>query len=89
MNATILGGLILGVPLLLIGIYFFWRRWRTIFWMYFGALLLGLGYLTTTGALHDMGAWGEGVVYEGVEKVEEKLDTPDAAPDATPEPATP
>jgi len=87
MNATILGGLILGVPLLLIGIYFLWRKWRTIFWMYFGALLLGLGYLTTTGALSDMGAWGEGIVYESIEKLEEKTNAPTT--DAEPTPATP
>lgn len=85
MNATILGGLILGVPLLLVGIYFLWRKWRTVFWMYFGALLLGLGYLATTGALSDIGAWGEGIVFESIEK----LETPAAAPDAEPAPTTP
>ncbi len=89
MNATILGGLILGVPLLLLGIYFLWRKWRTIFWMYFGALLLGLGYLATTGALSDMGAWGEGIVYESIEKLEKKIESPAAAPDTAPAPATP
>jgi len=87
MNATILGGVILGVPLLLLGIYFLWRKWRTVFWMYFGALILGLGYLATTGALSDMGAWGEGIVFESIEKLEKKMDGP--ASDAEPTPATP
>lgn len=85
MNATLLGGLILGVPLLLVGTYFLWRKWRTVFWMYFGALLLGLGYLATTGALSDIGSVGEGIVFESIEK----LETPSATPDAEPTPATP
>lgn len=85
MNAMLLGGLLLGVPLLLIGIYFLWRRWRTVFWMYFGALLLGLGYLASTGALSDIGSVGEGVVFESA--VEPTADPADATPDAAP--ATP
>ncbi len=89
MNATILGGLILGVPLLLIGIYFLWRKWRTVFWMYLGALLLGLGYLASTGALSDMGSWGEGIVFESIEKLEKKIEAPAPAPDAQPAPTTP
>ena len=79
MNATILGGLILGLPLLLVGIYFLWRRWRTIFWMYFGALLLGLGYLTTTGALRDIGSVGEGIVFETETVPADTAPQPDAA----------
>lgn len=87
MNATILGGLLLGVPLLLVGIYFLWRKWRTVFWMYFGALLLGLGYLATTGALSDIGSVGEGIVFESGDGAS---DAAPAASDAVdPAPATP
>ena len=91
MNATILGGLILGLPLLLVGIYFLWRKWRTIFWMYFGALVLALGYLATTGALSDIGSVGEGIVFEGEAAPETAAPAPaaDDASGATPAPATP
>lgn len=80
MNATLLGGLLLGLPLLFLGLYFLWRRWRTIFWMYAGALVLALGYLATTGALSDIGSIGDGIVFESSEP------EPAAAPSAT-EPA--
>lgn len=79
MNGTLLGWLILGLPLLILGLYLFWRRWRTVFWMYVGAVLLGFGYLTATGAMHDIGS-----TFVGAEKVVE----PDAVIDPAPaEPA--
>lgn len=56
MNPVLLGWIVLGVPLLLIGIWLLWRRQRPVFWMYLGALLVGLGYLTVTGAVGDIGA---------------------------------
>ena len=56
MNAILLGWALLGLPLLILGIYYLWRRWRTVFWMYIGALLLAFGYLTATGAMHDIGS---------------------------------
>lgn len=94
MNATLLGGLTLGVPLLLLGVYFLWRRWRTVFWMYFGALILGLGYLAATGALADIGSWGDGIVYESEAPASAPADASgDTAPAAPapsdPAPATP
>jgi hypothetical protein len=55
MNPVLLGWIALGVPLLVIGIWLLWRRYRPVFWMYLGALLVGLGYLTVTGALGDIG----------------------------------
>lgn len=99
MKATLFGALLLGLPLLLLGLYFLWRRWRTIFWMYVGAILLGLGYLATTGALSDIGSIGEGVVYEAADAPADtdtdgaSTPTPDAEPSAetpaAPEPLAP
>lgn len=55
MNAVLMGWITLGVPLLLVGLWAFWRRYRPVFWMYLGALIVGLGYLTATGAMGDIG----------------------------------
>lgn len=33
MNSVLLGWIVLGVPLLLIGIWLLWRRQRPVFWM--------------------------------------------------------
>jgi len=55
MNSILLGWIVLGIPLLVLGIWALWRRFRPVFWMYLGALLVGLGYLTVTGAVGDVG----------------------------------
>ncbi len=94
MNATMLGWIILGLPLLLLGVYFLWRRWRTIFWMYSGALILGLGYLTATGALSDIGSPLHSMIYGSEEAApvdSAPVATPSDSSDATsePVPATP
>jgi len=54
MTPTIAGWLALGVPMLLFGLVFL-RRQRPVFLMYLAACLLGLGYLTATGAADDIG----------------------------------
>ena len=87
MTATILGWILLGLPLLLLGIYFLWRRWRTIFWMYFGALILGLGYLTATGALYDIGSPLHALIHGSEEAAIEAGQDSSAAP-AAPSDAT-
>jgi hypothetical protein len=45
---------VLGLPLLVVGAILL-RRYRPVLWMFIGALLIGLGYLATTGALSDIG----------------------------------
>ena len=57
MSPVLLGWIVLGVPLLLVGMWFLWRRYRPVFWMYLGALLVGLGYLTVKGAVGDIGVF--------------------------------
>lgn len=54
MTSMTAGWLALGIPMLLFGIVFL-RRQGGVFWMYLAACLLGLGYLTTTGAVSDIG----------------------------------
>lgn len=50
----LVGLLALGVPLLALG-YLMLRRNRGVFRMYLAMILIGLGYLTATGALTDIG----------------------------------
>ncbi len=55
MNEALLVGLLaLGVPLFGVG-YFMLRKNPGVFRMFVAMLLIGLGYLTATGALSDIG----------------------------------
>ena len=55
-SPTVIGALVLGVPAVFIAyVAFFWRR-RPIFWFVVALVLVGLGYLGSTGALRDIGA---------------------------------
>lgn len=54
MTSQTAGWIALGVPMLLFGLVFL-RRQGGVFWMYIAACLLGIGYLTTTGAVSDIG----------------------------------
>lgn len=74
---TIFGLLVIGVPALLIGGILL-GRYRPVFWMFFGALIIGLGYLTTTGAVNDVGK--QAIGYIGTPQ-------PEVVPAAAPEPA--
>ncbi len=78
MNETVVGILAIAVPALLIGGILF-GRYRPVFWMFFAALVIGLGYLTTTGAVDDVGQ--EVIGYIGTPP------PPAATPAAAPEPA--
>ncbi|HEY8246899.1 MAG TPA: hypothetical protein VIG38_06425 [Hyphomicrobium sp.] len=54
-SADLIGALVLGVPALIIAyVSFFWRR-RPIFWFVVALVLVGLGYLASTGALREIG----------------------------------
>lgn len=54
MTPLIAGLVTLGVPLALLGLLFL-RRNLPVLVFYFVALAVGLGYLTTTGAVDDIG----------------------------------
>lgn len=55
MSPELIAALTLGVPALFIAyVAFFWRR-RPIFWFVAALVLVGLGGLYSTGALHDIG----------------------------------
>lgn len=81
------GALALGVPLFALG-YLMLRRNRGVLRMYIAMLLIGLGYLTATGALSDignklMGVGGEVNPTESTVPAPAPVVTP-PAPDATP-----
>lgn len=53
-SATVIGLAAIAVPLLVV----FWvtlRRQRAVWWFACALLVVGLGYLTVTGAAHDIG----------------------------------
>ncbi len=81
MNEVLVGWAALGIPLLVIGLVPFGRS-RAVAFFYIAMLILGLGYLTTTGAVRDIGR--EALVY--VDKIAPR-DAPVAATPAAP--ATP
>ncbi|NOT71820.1 MAG: hypothetical protein HOP09_11255 [Hyphomicrobium sp.] len=55
MNQELIAGLVaLGVPLFAVG-YLMLRRNAGVFRMFVAMLLIGLGYLTATGAMNDIG----------------------------------
>lgn len=80
MNETVIGILAIGVPALLIGGILLARH-RAVFWMFFAALVVGLGYLTSTGTVDDVGK--QAIGYIGTPPPEA---TPAAAPAPAPEP---
>lgn len=55
MTPLVAGWLALAVPLFVFGLFFL-SRYRPVLLMYLGACLIGLGYLTATGAVEDVGA---------------------------------
>ncbi|MBL8566230.1 MAG: hypothetical protein JNM89_10985 [Hyphomicrobiaceae bacterium] len=55
MTPLVAGWLAIGIPLLVFGFFFLGRN-RPVMLMYFAACMIGLGYLTATGAVEDVGA---------------------------------
>jgi hypothetical protein len=82
-NDTIIGLLVIGIPALLIGGILL-GRYRPVFWMFFAALIVGLGYLTTTGTVDDVGK--QAIGYVGTPAPTPAV-APAAAPEAAPAPA--
>lgn len=93
MNELHVGLAVLGVPLLLIGVLFL-RHYRLLALVYLLAVVVGLGYLVTTGAVKDVGT--QALTYingEAPEPAATETTTP-AAPatppaETTPAPTTP
>jgi hypothetical protein len=55
-SADLIGALAIAVPAIIVAyVAFFWRR-RPIFWFVLALVLVGLGYLQSTGALPNVGA---------------------------------
>ena len=54
-TSTVVGALLLGVPPFLVAYFSFFYRRRPIFWFVLALILVGLGYLGSTGALDDIG----------------------------------
>ena len=52
--ATLIGVATVGIPLLILFALLF-RRQRLIRWFAYALLVVGLGYLVSTGAAHDIG----------------------------------
>jgi len=55
--ADIMGGLILGAPAFLLAYVGLWYRQRPVFWFCLALIVVGLGYLHTTGALAEVGGY--------------------------------
>jgi hypothetical protein len=77
------GLLVLGVPLALLGLLFL-RRNVPVLVFYFVMLVVGLGYLTTTGAVEDIGKTSLDKAGMAAEKAAESAPAPATAPAPAP-----
>jgi hypothetical protein len=57
MAPELLGGLVVGVPALIVAYLALWRRRRPVFWFALALIVVGVGYLAATGALADIGSF--------------------------------
>jgi hypothetical protein len=55
MSPTIIAALLIAIPTLFIAYVAFWWRRRPIFWFALALMVVGLGYLASTGALREIG----------------------------------
>lgn len=55
MPASLIGAIVLGLPALVVAWWLLWRRMRPVFWFAAALILVGLGYLTASGATGDIG----------------------------------
>lgn len=85
MTETHIGLLVIGIPALLIGGILL-GRYKPVLWMYVAALIVGLGYLTTTGTVDDVGKTA--IEYIGTKPAEAPAAAPEptASPEPTPAP---
>jgi len=54
MTPTVVGAFIVGLPAVVIAILLFWRRLRPVFWFVLALIVVGVGYLVSTGATADI-----------------------------------
>jgi hypothetical protein len=50
----VIGALIVGIPALLVAHLALWRRHRPVFWFAAALVVVGLGFLASSGALADI-----------------------------------
>lgn len=55
MTPDIAGALILAIPAIIVAWAVLWRRAKPVFWMAFAAIIIGTGYLASTGATGSVG----------------------------------
>ena len=85
MNEELIVGLLaLGVPFFTVG-YLMLRKQTGIFRMFMAMMLIGLGYLTATGAINDIGA--KVLQHKPMQLPAEPAAAPAPAPTGTPAPA--
>lgn len=53
-SPNLLGAFIFGLPLVILAWAFLWRRRRPVFWFALALIVVGVGYLMTTGATDDI-----------------------------------
>lgn len=53
-SPIVAGALIIGLPAILIAYVALWRRQRQVFWFAVALIVVGLGYLASSGALADI-----------------------------------
>ncbi len=53
-SPIIAGALIVGLPAVLIAYVVLWRRQRPVFWFALALIVVGVGYLASSGALADI-----------------------------------
>lgn len=54
MTPTLVGAFIVGLPAVVLAILLFWRGLRPVFWFVLALIVVGVGYLISTGATADI-----------------------------------
>lgn len=54
MSPSLLGAILLGIPLLVVAWALLWRRNKAVFWFALALIAVALGYLMATGATDDI-----------------------------------
>jgi hypothetical protein len=57
MTPEVVGAFIVGLPALVVALVLFRGRLRPVFWFALALIVIGLGYLASTGALADIGSF--------------------------------
>ncbi len=55
MTSDIIGAIIVALPAVVLAIFLFWRHLRPVFWFALALIVVGVGYLVSTGATADIG----------------------------------